>query len=101
MLERLLNENHQLEDINLPLQQQRNSASLTCTVPVHPRHAGPMLERLLNENHQLEDINLSNNQLGDAGALSVARSLPYSQWLQRLDLRANNIGEPVSATRGK
>ena len=34
-------------------------------------------------------------QIGDAGALSVARSLPYTHWLQRLDLRSNCIGEQV------
>ena len=31
----------------------------------------------------------------DAGALALARSMPYCHWLVSLDLRGNSIGEQV------
>jgi hypothetical protein len=58
-------------------------------------NAGPTLEKLLNDNHSLSGLKLAFNQLGDAGALGIARSLPYTHWMTALDLRSNGIGEQV------
>ncbi len=58
-------------------------------------HAGAQLERLLSEAQHLTRMNLASNMLGDAGALALARTMPYCHWLQTLDLRSNNIGEQV------
>lgn len=56
--------------------------------------SGPMLELLLNDGgRHLTSLNLSHNNLGDSGASSIARCLPYATNLRHLDLRSNNIGE--------
>ena len=47
------------------------------------------------------ELDLSYNSLGNDGALCLARSLPYSHWLRRLDLRSNNISEQVRACGGR
>lgn len=65
------------------------------SLPYCPCHAAPQIERLLNDSRNIGSINLSNNQLGNDGALAIARSLPYTHWLVMLDLRSNNIGEQV------
>jgi Ran GTPase-activating protein (RanGAP) involved in mRNA processing and transport len=56
--------------------------------------SGPMLELMLNDGGKhLSTLNLSHNNLGDGGALSIARCLPYASTLTNLDLRSNNIAE--------
>ena len=49
--------------------------------------------RALRENKTLRALNLEENELGDAGAASVAAALGETACLTRLDLRCNGISE--------